>query len=87
MMRVPKIVYFSIGKKINSPSFNFKKFIIDQCLEMKEKYKLTDGSKYDWKLSSIMDFYEENYPKCKVIHVIDQINHAAQLGRMFKKDI
>ena len=44
MMRVPKIVYLSIDKDIESPSYNVKKFILDQCPEMKKKFKLTDGS-------------------------------------------
>lgn len=77
MMRIPKIVYLSIDKNANSPSYNAKKFVIDQCPEMKEKYKLTDGSQYDWKLSSIKDFYSKHFHKCNVIYVVDQINHVA----------
>jgi len=48
MMRVPKLVYWSIGTKKSNVQKNFKKIILDQCPEILKILNLTDQTQYNW---------------------------------------
>lgn len=83
MMRVPKLVYWSIGLDSEDYLDEVKKLILNQCPEILKKYCITDQTQYNWIHFSIKKFYGKYYPGCVVIIGIDQFNFAAQLGRIY----
>ena len=79
MMRVPKLIYWSIGTK---KDINIREIILNQCPEILKKLNLIGQTQYNWSIP-IKKFYSKNFPQTITNIVIDQFNFVAQLGRIY----
>ena len=61
MMKVPKLVYWSIGKKKDiNQNDDVREVILNQCPEILKKLNLADQTQYNWSLPK-KKFYSKNF--------------------------